>query len=189
MRRLLTLAALTTTFVVAMIGVALAADVAIEDEGLKPTRIVVDVREGIVWTNNTDQPVSLVGQDPGWESGEIAPGATFSIEITQEGTYSYGSQDGDLSGQIVVREGGGGGNRGDGEGGEGDGQPVEEEDEGNAASENENEGDDDPAIDPNEEALPQTGVNAVVPGGLSLLLMAIGAGLLLVTHPERALRR
>jgi plastocyanin len=177
---MLTLAALTAGLVIAMTGVALAADVTIEDDGLSPTRIVVDVREAIVWTNNTDGAVSLVGEDPGWESGEIGPGATFSIEITREGTYSYGSEDGSLRGQIVVREGGG---NGDDEGEDPD-VAEQQDDEGDDEGEEPEE-----TVDPDEEALPQTGVGAMVPGGLSLLLMAIGGGLLLVTHPERALRR
>jgi plastocyanin len=181
MRRLLTLAVLTAGLVLAMTGVAFAADVAIEDNGLSPTRVVVDVREAIVWTNNTDEPVSLVGEDPGWESGEIAPGATFSIEITRAGTYSYGSENGTrLRGQIVVQEGGANGSDDDDEA---DPEVVEQDDDDEAAE------DDDEAVDPDDEALPQTGIDTMVPGILSLLLMAIGAGMLLVTHPERALRR
>lgn len=177
MRRLLTLALLTTGLVLAMTGVALAADVAIEDDGLSPTRVVVDIREPIIWTNNTDEAVSLVGEDPGWESGEIGPGETFSIEITRAGTYSYGSEDGSLRGQIVVR-------------GEDDGDDEEpQDDEQDDDEEPADEDDEEEAIDPDEEALPQTGVDVMVPGGLSVLLMALGAGLLLVTHPERALRR
>lgn len=161
-----------------MTGVALAADVAIEDDGLQPTRIVVDVREPIVWTNNTDQAISLVGEEPGWESGEIGPGATFSIEITREGTYSYGSEDGDLRGQIVVGGGGGGNNEGD------DPEVAQQDEEDDAAAED----DEEDAVDPDDEALPQTGADVMVPGALSVVLMLLGAGLLLVTHPERALR-
>jgi plastocyanin len=180
MRRLLTLAVLTAGLVLAMTGVAFAADVAINDDGLSPTRVVVDVREAIVWTNNTDEPVSLVGDDPGWESGEIAPGATFSIEITREGTYSYSSENGTaLRGQIVVQEGGANGSDDDDEA---DPEVVEQDDDDAAE-------DDDDAVEDDDEALPQTGIDTMAPGILSLLLMAIGAGMLLVTHPERALRR
>lgn len=162
-----------------MTGVALAADVAIEDDGLQPTRIVVDVREPIVWTNNTDETISLVGEEPGWESGEIGPGATFSIEITREGTYSYGSEDGSLRGQIVVRGGNGGNNADD------DPEVAQQDEEDDAAAED----DEEDAVDPDDEALPQTGADVMVPGALSVVLMLLGAGLLLVTHPERALRR
>jgi plastocyanin len=173
MRRLLTLAALTAGLLLALSGIALAADVAIEDDGLEPTRVVVDVREAIVWTNNTDEDVSLMGQDPEWESGPIAPGATFSIEITQAGTYSYRSENGgELIGQIVVREGG-----------------ADDEDTEGAQEDDEAEEEPEETVDPDDEGLPQTGVNALVPGALSLLLMAFGSGILLATHPKRALRR
>lgn len=180
MRRLLTLAVLTAGLVLAMTGVAFAADVAIEDDGLSPTRIVVDIREAIVWTNNTDSSVALVGEEPGWESGEIGPGSTFSIEITRAGTYSYGSEDDSLRGQIVVREG------------DGDEEPDEaaqQDDEGDEGDDAADDEEIDESIDPDDEALPQTGMDAMVPGALSLLLMAFGSGLLLVTQPERALRR
>ena len=179
MRRLPLLAVLITGFLFALSGVALAAeDVAIDDSGLTPTRIVVDIREPIVWTNNTDAPVSLVGEEPGWESGEIAPGATFSIEITQAGTYSYASSDGSLRGQIVVRQAGGG-----------DEEATEDPDaggkEGGRKGDRGGEADGDEVVDPDEEALPVTGVNAAVPGALSLLLMAFGGGLVALTEPVR----
>jgi plastocyanin len=176
MRRLLILAVLTAGLLLAMSSIALAADVAIEDDGLSPTRVVVDVREPIVWTNNTDSPVALMGEEPMWESGEIAPGATFSIEITRAGTYSYGSEDAGIRGQIVVQD------EGDdaGAGGEDDESDAEDAEDEEAVEEESEEAD-----DPDEEALPITGVNALVPGALSLLLMAFGGGLVALTDPIR----
>ena len=162
---MLTLAALSATFVLALGGVAFAdAEVTIGDDGLQPDSVEVDIREAIVWTNATDEDVSLVGEDPNWESGPIEPGATFSIEITQDGTYSYGSSDDSLSGEIVVGATDDGGN---GDGGNGGGE-------------------DDIEVDPDDEKMPETGINTVVPGALSVLLIGFGGGLLRVTPRRRS---
>ena len=166
MRRLLVLTALTAGLLLALSGTALAdVDVTIGDDGLDPETVRVDIREAIVWTNATDADVSLVGEEPNWESGPIEPGATFSIEITRAGTYNYDSADGSLSGEIVVAGAGGSG-----------AEPTEDAT--------------DAAVDEEVEPLarprmPETGVNALVPGALSVLLIGFGGGLLQLTHPRR----
>lgn len=167
MHRLLLLAALTAGLLLALSGTALAdADVTIGDDGLDPETVRVDIREAIVWTNATDGDVALVGEEPNWESGPIEPGATFSIEITRAGTYNYDSADGSLSGEIVVAAAEGAG-----------AAPTE------AAT--------DAAVDEEVEPrqprprMPETGVNAIVPGALSVLLIGFGGGLLQLTHPRR----
>lgn len=170
MRRGLSLAALTCAVFLAFGGTALAdADITIGDDGLSPETIRVDIREDIIWTNATDADVSLVGQGPDWESGPIQPGATFSIQITQAGTYQYESEDGSLSGEIVV------------------GQARGEEEPSEAAGGASEEATEPPVeeIDPDEEAMPNTGIAPAVPGALSVLLIGLGGGLLRVTHPLR----
>ena len=170
---MLTLAALSAAFLLALGGVAFAdAEVTIGDDGLKPETVKVDIREAIVWTNATDEDVSLVGKDPKWESGPIEPGATFSIEITQDGTYEYGSSDGALSGEIVV---GAAGNGGNGNGGNGNGGSRDGGKKGEV---------DDDVKEVDKPKMPETGINAAVPGALSVLLIGFGGGLLRVT-PRR----
>ena len=176
MPRLTTLAALTAALVLTLASPALAdADVTIGDDGVEPQTVRVDIREAIIWTNATDADVSLVGEDPTWESGPIEPGATFSIEITRAGTYSYGSEDGSLSGEIVVGSAGGGN----------DGGATEEPTE--AAGGNAQDDDVAEQVDRDEEALPETGIDPVVPAALSLLLIGFGGALLVVTPPLRRL--
>src|SRR5687767_9455853 len=131
MLRGLSLAALTAALLLALSGTALAdADVTIGGDGLDPETVRVDIREAIVWTNATDGDVSLVGRGPDWESGPIEPGATFSIEITQAGTYEYGSADDTLSGEIIVAAADGGEASEEpteaGAGGEASEEPVDE---------------------------------------------------------------
>jgi plastocyanin len=178
MLRGLSLAALTAALLLAFGGTALAdADVTIGDDGLDPETIRVDIREAIVWTNATDGDVSLVGRGPDWESGPIEPGATFSIEITQAGTYEYGSADDSLSGEIIVGAAGGG---------EASEEPSEAAGGEEASEEAVDEVDEE--VTPDEEALPQTGVAPAVPGALSVLLIGFGGGLLHVTQPLRRRR-
>ena len=191
MRRLPALTTLTAAFVLTLGGVAFAdAEVTINDDGLSPETVEADIREMIVWTNASDADVSLVGTDPKWESGPIEPGATFSIEITKAGTYAYGSEDGSISGEIVVAaaggdatedatEGTGGGNGG----GDAEGEKANKDakDKRDAAAEDEA----DEKVDPNEEALPVTGLDATVPGALSVALIGFGAGLVALTEPRR----
>ena len=170
MSRMLTLAALSAAFLLALGGVAFAdADVTIGDDGLNPESVKVEIKEPIVWTNATDEDVSLVGKDPKWESGPIAPGDTFSIHVTQAGTFAYESADGSLSGEIVVAAAKGGN---EGNGGN----------KGNGGNEGGRDDDEEEVVDPK---MPETGINAVVPGALSVLLIGFGGGLLRLTPRRR----
>ena len=194
MRRLPVLAVLTTAFLLPLSGVAFAdAEVTINDDGVSPESIKADVRETIVWTNASDADVSLVGKDPKWESGPIAPGATFSIEITKDGTYEYASEDGSIEGEIVVGQAGGatGGkdtedDKTGGNDDKGGGKTDAKADDKNKADAEDNA---DETIDPDEEALPETGIDATLPGALSVSLIGLGSGLLRVTHSPRRRRK
>lgn len=175
MRRLTTLVALTAGLLLALSGIAFAdAEVTIGDDGFDPESVQVDVREPIVWTNASDADVSLVGEDPRWESGAIQPGATFSIKITEKGTYKYASADGSLQGEIVVGQTAGGGG--------GDDDP--ERDDVKKADVKKDDKNDDTGgggKGGDQEPLAETGIDAIVPGSLSVLLIALGSALLLVT--------
>ena len=192
MRRVLFSVVLTAGFLLLLSTAAFAAEVAITDDGPDPRRVEVDVREEIMWTNNTDADVELQGEEPNWESGVIAPGATFSIEITQAGTYQYGAADGSFTGQIIVGDGGEDGAEEPGEEEPG-GEPSDEPTEVETESEGPQESEDDPEPSNGKggddgEALPETGTDVRLPGALSLLLVLLGVGLLIVTKPARALR-
>ena len=180
MRRLPLLAVLTTAFLLPLSGVAFAdAEVTINDDGVSPASVKADVRETIIWTNASDSEVSLSGKDPDWESGPIEPGATFSIKITKAGTYEYTSEDGSIEGEIVVGQAEDTtGNTGDENTGNND--DTQTNNKKNAQADQDDE---------DEAALPETGIGASLPGALSVTLIAVGAGLLSVTHPPRRRRR
>lgn len=164
-RHLVMLAVLATAALVALSAVAFAdAQVTITDDGIEPESVTVDVRESIVWTNATDRTVSLTARDTSWTSGSIRPGASFSTRLTGKGTHRYASGDGSLEGEIVVGAAGGGG------AGDAGGDPAKDR------------------VGPDDEALPETGGEVAVPGALTVLLIAVGMTLLVVTDPRRALR-
>lgn len=190
--RLGTIAALSAALLLALSGTALAdAKVTIGDDGFTPESVNVDIRESITWTNATDADVSLVGRDPNWESGPIEPGGTFQIKITENGRYSYATEDGSLEGTITVGAAAGqddeNGEDGE-EAGKKDAAGKKDGEEGGEKDEKDRPAKRNTTVDPDDEALPKTGINAAVPGALSVLLIAFGAGLLVVTHPRQRLR-
>ena len=184
------LAVLTTAFLLPLSGVAFAdAEVTINDDGVSPKSVKADVREPIVWTNASDADVSLVGKDPKWESGPIAPGATFSIEITKDGTYEYASEDGAIEGEIVVGQAGGGTGNDDGKAEDDDDKSGNKDDKSGDKKDAKADDEVDEKIDPDKEALPETGIDATLPGALSVTLIGLGTGLLSVTHSPRRRRK
>ncbi len=173
MPRLTALVALTAALLFSFSGIAFAtAEVTIGDDGLDPETVEADIRESIVWTNASDEDVSLVGRSPAWQSGAIQPGGTFAIKITEKGTYEYASEDGSLEGEIVV---GGGDAVGGGDDEEDD--AVKERDNGTNGRQGNGQG--------RSDDLPQTGIDVTLPAALSLLLIALGAALLLATRQPR----
>ena len=72
--------------------------------GYSPDTIVVvlGVNNTVVWTNNDSQPHTVTGS--GFDSGYLAPGATFSHTFTTPGTYPYHCQYHPwMTGSVVVK--------------------------------------------------------------------------------------
>ena len=61
------------------------------NKGFGPDRItvVIGVNNTVVWTNNDSQPHTVTANGAAFDSGFLAPGATFSYTFTQPGTYDY----------------------------------------------------------------------------------------------------
>jgi plastocyanin len=85
LRRLLATAGAALALVVLAAIPALAAEIALTDDGFEPDEVTVDVGETFVWTNETDSEQTIVGQDGSWDSGPLAPGETFSVSLRSEG--------------------------------------------------------------------------------------------------------
>lgn len=84
---------------------ALAADVAILDDGTDPDPVTVDVGEPVVMTNEGADDVRLIDQAGRWDSGVLAPGESFTITFDVAGTVEFASEDGSVEGVIEVTDG------------------------------------------------------------------------------------
>jgi plastocyanin len=51
--------------------------------------VVVGVNNTVTWTNNDNAPHTVTADDGSFNSGNLAPGATFSFTFATAGTYKY----------------------------------------------------------------------------------------------------
>jgi plastocyanin len=69
---------------------ATAADVSIQNFSYIPATITVAPGERVTWTNNERSvPHTVTSDSDVFDSGRLAPGATFSFTFTTPGTYTY----------------------------------------------------------------------------------------------------
>jgi len=54
-----------------------------------PNPISIAAGDTITWTNNDTEAHTSVGDDGSWNSGNIAPGASFSRTFPTAGTFAY----------------------------------------------------------------------------------------------------
>ena len=54
-----------------------------------PNPISVGVGGSVTWTNNDTITHTATGNDNSWNSGNIAPGATFTKSFPTAGSYAY----------------------------------------------------------------------------------------------------
>lgn len=91
---LLTVAALATP--------ALAAEIVLTDADFEPETVEVAPGEPIVWRNTGTSEVTVVGDQGTWDSGPLAPGETFSLQLRDPGEYVYRTSGRLRQGTIVV---------------------------------------------------------------------------------------
>ena len=139
------LAALSLVILVVAAAPALAATVRLTDSGFEPRETTIAPGETVVWTNATEQRVTIVGTDGSWDSGPLGPGETFSVQLRQPGTIGFRTQDGTATGTIRVAA---------------------------AASTAQAPG---AGVDPAEPALPRTGLPVLTVAALGALLVLAGA--------------
>lgn len=102
MRRLVLAAAVVLTALLVLAASALAANVRLGDSGFEPSELTVPAGETVVWTNGTERTQTIVGTDGSWDSGPLAPGETFSVQLRQAGTIGFRTQDGAHEGLVRV---------------------------------------------------------------------------------------
>jgi LPXTG-motif cell wall-anchored protein len=83
-------AALAVTALVSALGVGPAfaqASVSMEDNFFSPAAVTITVGESVTWTNNGVALHTSTG--PGWDSGAVGPGGSFSFTFNSAGTFDY----------------------------------------------------------------------------------------------------
>jgi plastocyanin len=83
---------------------ALASNVRITPQGFEPQTVTVAPRQQVSWINETQDTLTLVADDDSWDSGPIAAGEAFSLDLRRPGTFPYATEDGRFSGTIEVAE-------------------------------------------------------------------------------------
>jgi plastocyanin len=81
------------------------AAVSIVDFAFEPAAVEIPVGATVTWTNNGAAPHTATASDGTFDSGQLAPGATFSHTFTAAGTFPYVCQiHPEMTGTVTVVE-------------------------------------------------------------------------------------
>ncbi len=71
---------------------AAVSNVSIVNGKFRPKNVTVKVGATLTWTNNSDKPESVTSDSPGlFDSGPLAPNATWKYTFSKAGTFPYHS--------------------------------------------------------------------------------------------------
>jgi plastocyanin len=77
------------------------------DDYFEPGTVKVQPGTTVKWVNNGKHKHTVTSNDGRWDSGDLAPGATYSVTFTRPGTFSYFCRHHKgMKGTIVVGSGG-----------------------------------------------------------------------------------
>jgi plastocyanin len=68
-------------------GAGSATAVSIANMAFSPDQVTIKVGDTVTWTNNDSVPHTVTGSD--FDSGQLAPGATFTHTFAAAGTFDY----------------------------------------------------------------------------------------------------
>ncbi len=67
-------------------------NISIANGKFRPKNVTVKVGATLTWTNNRDKPESVTSDSPGlFDSGPLAPGATWKYTFSKAGSFPYHS--------------------------------------------------------------------------------------------------
>jgi plastocyanin len=85
------------------------AAVSIVDFAFQPASVEVAAGSTVTWTNTGQAPHTVTADDGAFDSGQLAPGASFSQTFDTAGTFTYHCNiHPQMTGTIIVTGGGGG---------------------------------------------------------------------------------
>ncbi|MFE9399264.1 cupredoxin family copper-binding protein [Streptomyces flavidovirens] len=101
----LSLVAVSAAPAAASVGTAAAqTTVVIEDFQFVPQSVTVNAGDSVRWINNDNTDHTTTSDGPGWDSGDLPPGSSFTRTFTTSGTFSYHcSLHPDMTGTITVQ--------------------------------------------------------------------------------------
>lgn len=86
----------------------------ITDFAFAPGVITVSVGDTVTWTNGDDAPHTVTSVDGAFDSGRLDPGDSWSMKVTQAGTFEYRCDfHSEMRGTLVVRDAKGGAQSGE----------------------------------------------------------------------------
>jgi plastocyanin len=88
-------------------------DVSIVDFDYRPGSVTINAGDTVTWSQDGEQPHTVTADDGSFDSGQMAPGETFSMRFDSPGTYRYyctlhGGPGGEGMSAVVTVEGGSG---------------------------------------------------------------------------------
>jgi LPXTG-motif cell wall-anchored protein len=124
MKRLALVSGIAMVAVVAAAGVALAADVTIQNFQFQPASVTVTEGDSVTWTNQDAAPHTATADDGSFDTGTLNQGDSGSLTFDNVGSFAYHcSFHPSMTGTVVVQAASGGDGGGDGNGGDGGGLP------------------------------------------------------------------
>jgi plastocyanin len=88
------------------------ASVSIVDFAFQPASVEVAAGSTVTWTNSGAAPHTVTADNGAFDSGQLAPGASFSQTFDTAGTFTYHCEiHPQMTATITVTGGGGGGNQ------------------------------------------------------------------------------
>jgi plastocyanin len=81
--------------------------VIIDNFAFSPATVTIQVGDTVTWSNMDDTAHTATADDASWDSGNLAPGATFPHTFTQAGTFTYHCEiHPTMTGTVVVEQAG-----------------------------------------------------------------------------------
>jgi plastocyanin len=152
-----------------------------------PATVTINVGDTVTWRNNSQMPHTSTSNDDVWDSGNLAPGQSFSFTFKEAGTFGYycAYHEGQV-GKVIVRAAGDDNNGQDDSGNDQSGNDQQGEDQGGGSQSGGQHHGSQGAM---PDHAPSTGAGGMAGGGIPVVGNIAATLSLLVAGGYVALRR